>query len=76
MIFTRISADAAKGLYTLNIEGSTNNAGQISIYQSALEKLPACEKVDMQVTNTRGDLTIFRLVVTFKPDAVKSASTT
>jgi len=74
MIFTRVVADTSKGLYTLNVEGQTNNAGQISLYQSALEKLPACEKVDMQPTGTRGDLTTFRLVVTFKPDAVKPVS--
>lgn len=74
MIFTRVQADTSKGLYTLNVDGQTNNAGQISLYQSALEKLPACEKVDMQPTGTRGDLTTFRLVVTFKPDAVKPTS--
>jgi hypothetical protein len=74
MIFTRVVADTSKGLYTLNVEGQTNNAGQISLYQSALEKLPACEKVDMQPQGTRGDLTTFKLTVTFKPDAVKPVS--
>ncbi len=76
MIFTRVLASTAGGLYTLNIEGQTNNAGQISLYQSALEKLPACEKVDLQPTGTRADLTTFRLTVTFKPDAVKPVSAT
>ncbi len=74
MIFTRVQAATANGLYTLSIEGQTNNAGQISLYQSALEKLSLCDKVDMQPQGARGDLTPFRLVITFKPDAVKPAS--
>lgn len=75
MIFSRVLATTAGGLYTITIEGQTNNAGQISLYQSALEKLPSCEKVDMQPTGTRGDLTTFRLVVTFKPGSVKPVAT-
>jgi hypothetical protein len=75
MIFTRVQAATASGLYTLNIEGRTNNAGQISLYQSALEKLPACEKVDMQPQGTRGDLTPFKLTVTFRSNAIKPAPT-
>ncbi len=76
MIFLRVNADTSKGLYTLNAEGQTNNAGQISLYQSALEKLPACEKVEIQPLPGRGDLTPFRLTVTFKPDAVKPVPAT
>lgn len=76
MIFSRVVASSATGLYTLNIEGQTNNAGQISQYQTALEKLPACEKVEMRPTRTRGNLTEFTLKVTFKPDAVKPVPAT
>lgn len=74
MIFTRVLASSTAGLYTLSVEGQTNNAGQISVYQNALEKIPACEKVDMQPTGTRGDLATFKLTITFRSDAVKPVS--
>ncbi len=71
MKFTRVQADTTRGIYTLTVEGQTNNAGEISLYQAALEKLPACEKVEIQPLPGRGDLAPFRLVVTFKRDAIK-----
>jgi hypothetical protein len=71
MKFTRVQADTTRGIYTLVVEGQTNNAGEISLYQAALEKLPACEKVEIQPLPGRGDLAPFRLVVTFKRDAIK-----
>jgi hypothetical protein len=71
MKFTRVQADTARGIYTLTVEGQTNNAGEISLYQAALEKLSACEKVEVQPLPGRGDLAPFRLVVTFKRDAIK-----
>lgn len=76
MIFKRVNASTANGLYALNVEGQTNNAGQISLYQSALEKLSACEKVDIQPQPGRGDLVPFKLTVTFKSDAVKPVPAT
>ena len=74
MMFTNVKAGSSSGLYTLVVDAQTNNAGQVSVYQSALEKLPACEKVDVQLKGTRGDLTTFTLTITFKPDAVKPNS--
>lgn len=74
MMFTSVKAGSASGLYTLIIDAQTSNAGQVSVYQTALEKLPACEKVDVQLRNTRGELTTFTLTVTFKPEAVRPAS--
>ena len=74
MAFTRVVADSSKGLYTLTVDAQTNNAGQVSLYETALKKLPACEDVNVQVQGTRGELTTFRLTVKFRPDAVKPAS--
>jgi hypothetical protein len=74
MAFTRVVADSAKGLYTLTVDAQTNNAGQVSVYETALKKLPACEDVNVQVQGTRGELTTFRLTVKFRPDAVKPTS--
>lgn len=74
MMFTNVKAGTASGLYTLVVDAQTNNAGEVSVYQNALEKLPACEKVDVQLKGTRGDLTTFTLTITFKPEAVKPAS--
>lgn len=65
-----VSAQTA-GLYTIRVSAKTNNAGQISLYQNALEKLPACEHVEVIDPRTRGDTATFTLVVTFKPDSVK-----
>jgi len=70
IVFTRTYTKAGS-IYTLFVDAKTNNAGQMSVYQSALEKLPSCEKVEILNLNTRGDTVTFTLVVTFKPDSVK-----
>ena len=45
----------------------------MSVYQSALEKLPACEKVEVRNLQTRGDTATFTLWITFKPEAIVPA---
>ena len=69
--FTRVQTSPTGGLYTLLVEGNTKNAGQVPLYQSELSKLPACEKVEVQRLESRGGVTTFTLVVTFKADALK-----
>jgi hypothetical protein len=71
IVFTRTYTRQERGIYTLFVDAKTNNAGQMTVFQSALEKLPACEKVEMIPQATRGDTVTFTLVVTFKPDSVK-----
>jgi hypothetical protein len=44
MMFTSVKAGAASGLYTLIIDAQTNNAGQVSVYQSALESFPLARR--------------------------------
>lgn len=75
IIFTRVQAEKSLGLYTIIVDAQTTNAAQMNVYQSALEKLPACEQVELRPQPSRGELTIFRLTVTFKPDALKPAPT-
>ncbi len=61
------------GLDTLVVDAqiSTTRVGELDIYQTALEKLPAVAKVEVSSPTTRGDLTTFRLTVVFKPIGLK-----
>lgn len=68
VIFTRVQTD---GIYTLHVNATTTNIGQISVYQSALEKLPSVQKVDVVNEGARGATATFRLTVAFKPEAIK-----
>ena len=62
------------GLYTLQVEAQTSNAGEIRSYQTALEQNPACQKVDVRDPRTRDNVATFTLVVTFKPELLKPAA--
>jgi hypothetical protein len=74
--FNRLVTDSKTGLYTVVIDAQTNNAGEVSLYESALKKLPAVEDASAQIQSARGDLTTFRLVVKFKPGAIKPDAST
>ncbi|MBI4624856.1 MAG: hypothetical protein HY736_16775 [Verrucomicrobia bacterium] len=71
--FTRVVASTQTGIYMLTVDATATNAGQVSVYRSALEKLPSCEKVEIRNLQTRGDTATFTLVVTFKPEAIAPA---
>ncbi|TSJ76873.1 hypothetical protein [Rariglobus hedericola] len=60
------------GLYTLEVEAQTSSSGDIDVFRSALNKLPGCEKAEVQDPRSRDGVSTFRLVVTFKADAFKS----
>jgi hypothetical protein len=72
--FTRVEATQAGGLYTVRIEGITNNTAQVNAYGATLAALPEIDKVDPHVAQMRGNITSFTITVTFKPDAVKPVS--
>lgn len=72
--FTRIQTDKSRGLYTVIIDAQTANAPQMSIYQSALEKLPSKEKVEFLPQPSRGQFATFRIIFTFKPGALKPSA--
>ena len=62
------------GLYTLTVEAQTASPGDVAAFRSALGELPACEKVEVRDQRTRDNLMTFTLVVTFRPDALKPAT--
>jgi len=61
------------GLYTLEVDAQTNSTGDIDVFRSALNKLAGCEKAEVLDPRSRDGVSTFRLVVTFKPDAFKTA---
>lgn len=67
--FTRVSADATRGLNTIFIEGRTTNAAQVNAYEAALRKLPTIEKVEAPLQAVRGDQAQFTLTATFRAGA-------
>ena len=60
------------GLHTLTVEAETPNAGEIGAYKNDLESLPTCAKVEVKNQQLRNNVASFSLVITFKPDALKS----
>jgi hypothetical protein len=68
--FTRVQADQSTGLYTIFVEGRTNNAAQVSVYEANLRKLPAIERVAAPISQVRGDQAQFTLTAVFKPEAL------
>lgn len=67
--FTRVSADATRGLNTIFIEGRTTNASQVNAYEATLRKLSTIEKVEAPLQAVRGDQAQFTLTATFRAGA-------
>lgn len=65
---------STNGLYTMAIQAQTSAQGEIDVFQSALNQLGVCERVEVQDLNVRSGVSTFTLTVTFKPDAVRPAS--
>ena len=68
--FTRVHAEQSRGLYTLFIEGKTENAPQVNAYEAALKNLPAVQSADAKFTQVNGPRATFAITVTFKPGAL------
>lgn len=68
--FLRTTTD---GLYRLEIQAQTEAATDISTYRAGLIALPGIEKVDLYGPDTRGRMATFRMVVTFKPEALNTS---
>jgi hypothetical protein len=68
--FTRVHADQAKGLYTLYIEGKTENAPQVNAYEAALKNLPSVQSAEAKFTQVSGARATFAITVVFKPGAL------
>jgi hypothetical protein len=67
---TRVHADQAKGLYTLYIEGKTENAPQVNAYEAALKNLPSVQSAEAKFTQVSGARATFAITVVFKPGAL------
>jgi hypothetical protein len=66
--FTRVHAEAATlGLYTLRIDGTTNNAPQVNAYEATLKNLSSVQSADARFTQVSGARANFTITVTFKP---------
>ncbi|QYM78338.1 hypothetical protein K0B96_13660 [Horticoccus luteus] len=68
--FLRTTTD---GLYRLEIQAQTESATDISTYRAGLVALPGIEKVDLYGPDTRGRMATFRMVVSFKPEALNTS---
>lgn len=73
--FTRVHAEQAQGLYTLYIEGKTENQPQVNAYEAALKNLPTVQTAVAQFSQTRGSSAIFTIKVVFKPGALNPTAT-
>lgn len=70
----QFTSTTTNGLRTLEIQAQTAAQGEIDAFESALRQQAACERVEVQDLVTRPGVTTFKLLVTFKPDAVRPAS--
>jgi hypothetical protein len=73
--FTRVHAEQARGLYTLFIEGKTENAPQVNAYEATLKNLPSVENAEARFTQVSGARATFAINVTFKPGALNPTGT-
>ncbi|HYP17634.1 MAG TPA: hypothetical protein VEQ65_10520, partial [Opitutus sp.] len=67
---------ATTGLYGLNVDAYTASPAAASAFQSALSGEAALERVEIRDQRTRDNVMTFTLAVTFRPDAIKPATTT
>ena len=68
VIFTRMDTNGELGL---TIEAQTSNPGDINAYQNALTALPAIDKVVVKNPRQQNNVTIFKLIITFKPGVLQ-----
>lgn len=61
------------GLLSLEVEAQTSVPADVSTYQASLRQIGEIAKVDVQPQGIREGTSVFRLVVTFKPEAFAPA---
>lgn len=69
--FNRVLTNPQNGIYSVSIEATANNTGQVTAYEQKLNGLGAIERVEIRNLNVRGNLATFVLFVKFKPEALK-----
>jgi hypothetical protein len=75
IMFTRMHAEQSQGLYTLLIEGKTENAPQVNAYEAAIRNLPSVQSAVAKFLQVNGSRATFTLTVTFKPAALNPTGT-
>lgn len=73
--FTRVHAEQSQGLYTLYIEGKTENQAQVTAYEAALKNLTSVQDAKAQFLQTRGSSATFTIKVVFKPGTLNPIAT-
>ena len=73
--FTRVQADQSIGLYTLFIQGKTDNVAQVNAYEAALKNLPSVQNTQTKSFQVSGGRATFEIAVTFKPGALNPTGT-
>lgn len=71
ILFTRMQADKAAGLYTLVVEGTTNNSAQVNAYETTVRNLPSVQSANAQFQQASGARATFVMRVVFKPETLK-----
>jgi hypothetical protein len=61
------------GTFSMEVEAYTNAPGDVSNYQAALRQMAEIAKVDVQMQGIREGTSVFRIQVTFKPEAFVAA---
>lgn len=75
ILFTRVHAEQAQGLYTLVIEGKTDNSAQVNAYEATVANLPSVQNAKATISQVSGTRATFTLVVNFKPNSLKPTGT-
>jgi len=73
--FTRVHAEQSRGLYTVVIEGRTDNPAQVNAYEAAVSNLPTVQSAKATISQVSGQRATFTLTVIFKPDTLKPTGT-
>jgi hypothetical protein len=72
IVFQRVTANTSQfGLYTLQIGAQTPSASELDVYYHWVLGLPFVEKAVLTQNSSRNGASVFTLMVTFKPDAIK-----
>jgi len=69
--FLRATTD---GLYTLQVEAETAQAGDIGVYKNNLDSMPSCASVTIKNPRMQDNKSTFNLVVVFKPGGLKPSA--
>ncbi|MDR2674274.1 MAG: LysM peptidoglycan-binding domain-containing protein [Opitutaceae bacterium] len=71
VLYTRVTT---RDLYTLEVQARTNIPNDLLAYRAALNAMPELASVAIEDQTSRNGITTFRLILAFKPEAVRPAA--